>query len=98
MRLADGAITTFDVSSAGTGFGQGTLPQGENDADTITGNFIDASGVSHGFVRSPSGSITTFDAGTGSGQTFPYTINLLGAIVGYELDRDLVAHGFLRTP
>jgi len=57
--------------------------------------------VAHGFVRTPHGSITTFDApgtGTGSGQgTFPDGINDAGAITGYYIDNNDVLHGFLRT-
>ena len=56
----------------------------------------------HGFVRSPSGAITTFDvpgAGTGSGQgTFPANINPAGTIVGNYVDASNVSHGFVRSP
>src|SRR5207237_9425592 len=66
VRAPDGAFTTFDAPGAGTGDGQGTFapifgfninPQG-----TITENYIDASNVSHGFVRAPHGTLTTCDA------------------------------------
>src|SRR5207253_9949412 len=85
-------FTTFDAPGAGTGDGQGTFapifgfninPQG-----TITGNYIDASNVSHGFVRAPDGTLTTFDApGAGSTTdsfqgTYPSSINQAGAICG----------------
>jgi hypothetical protein len=53
VRAADGDITTFDVPVAGTGAGQGTIPFSNNPADAITGYYIDASGVSHGFLRTP---------------------------------------------
>jgi hypothetical protein len=53
----------------------------------------------HGFVRTPDGTITTFDApgaGTGLFQgTIPSGINPAGAIVGYYLDASYVFHGFL---
>jgi hypothetical protein len=68
----------------------------------VNGDYIDASGVAHGFVRAPDGAITTFDApcaGAGSGQgTFPDGINDPGAITGYDLDNNNVSHGFLRIP
>jgi hypothetical protein len=46
-----GAIITFDVSGAGTGSGQGTIPIFNSPANAITGYYIDASGVNHGFLR-----------------------------------------------
>ena len=56
--------------------------------------------MAHGFVRTPHGSITTFDApsaSTGSGQgTFPANINPAGTIVGNYVDASNVNHGFLR--
>jgi hypothetical protein len=68
----------------------------------IDGNYFDASGVSHGFVRSKQGAITTFDppgTGTASGQgTWANDINPAGAITGYYLDANNVYHGYLRTP
>ena len=50
VRGKDGAITTFDVPGAGTGPGQGTIPLSNNPADEITGYYIDASNVTHGFL------------------------------------------------
>jgi hypothetical protein len=68
----------------------------------ITGQYIDSNGVNHGFVRSPSGAITTFDApgaGTGAGQgTLPETPNMFGVITGQYIDANNVHYGFLRTP
>ena len=62
--------TTFDVQGAGTGFNQGTLLFGINPAGAVTGGYIDASGVAHGFVRAKDGTITTFDApGAGIGHS-----------------------------
>jgi hypothetical protein len=53
VRAASGAITTFNAPGAGTADYQGTLGDGINNAGTITGQYIDASGVSHGFLRTP---------------------------------------------
>ena len=68
----------------------------------IDGDYIDASGVFHGFVRDRDGAITTFDApcaGTGSGQgTFPSGINSAGAITGFDMDNNTVSHGFVPSP
>src|ERR1700757_2593581 len=89
LRAPDGTITTFDAPGAGTGPGQGTLVDavdGLNPAGGISGLSIDASDVSHGFVRAPDGTITVFDApgaGTGPGQgTLPAGINQGGTIAG----------------
>jgi len=65
------------------------------------GSYIDAKYVYHGFVRVPSGLITTFDvpgAGTGGTQgTYAFSNNADGAIVGRYLDAAYMSHGFVRT-
>src|SRR5436309_7993775 len=95
-------ITTFDAPGAGTGPGQGTIAFAINPAGTSAGYFNDATGVFHGFLRTPDGAITTFDipgAGTGPGQgTFAGNINPPEAIAGRYIDASGVAHGFLRAP
>jgi len=107
---AGGPFTTFDVPVAGTGIGQGTsaflscgwgCSNGNNTSGAIVGNYLDASYVNHGFLRSKRGAFTTFDApgaGTGAFQgTIPSGINPPGAITGYDIDANGVIHGFLRT-
>jgi hypothetical protein len=102
VRASDGTITTFDVPGAGTGAGQGTVPEGLNFEGAITGSYIDSSSVSHGFLLGQHGTITTFDApgaGTGAGQgTLPLLDNAEGAITGYDIDANGAFHGFLRNP
>ena len=61
VRTAAGAITTFDISGAGSGAGQGTAPASINTAGTIAGSYFDSSKIPHGFVRSASGVVTAFD-------------------------------------
>ena len=63
LRKADGSIVVFDAPGADTTEGDfnGTFPAGINDAGLIAGYYIDSSNVSHGFLRSPNGSFTTFD-------------------------------------
>jgi hypothetical protein len=73
-RVSHNNITTFDVPGAGTGAGQGTIPSGMNPWNAITGWYIDANNVNHGFVRSPNGSFTTFDP-QGSIYTNAYGLN-----------------------
>jgi hypothetical protein len=57
--------------------------------------------VSHGYVRAPDGTITTFDApgaGTGAGQgTMPAGIDPARTIEGVYADASNVFHGFVRT-
>ena len=53
LRAPDGTFTTIDVPGAGTGSGQGTVPNCNNPAGAITGFYIDANGVFHGLLRTP---------------------------------------------
>jgi len=84
------------------GPGQGTVPQNISTPGLVTGNYVDASDVNHGFVRAKHGSITRFDvpdAGTDPGQgTVPLCNNPVDAITGYYIDASNVLHGFLRSP
>ena len=98
-------FTTFDVSGAGKGSGQGTLAFNINEKRTIAGTYLDASNVYHGFVPFRSGSIKTFDvpgAGKGSGQgtkTAAFSgLTPSGAITGYYGDRNSAFHGYVRAP
>jgi cell envelope opacity-associated protein A len=75
-----------------------------NDWGSITGIYLDANNVYHGFLRTPDGKFTTFEApgadrtpGSLNG-TFPYGINDQGVITGYYLDANNVSHGFVRLP
>ena len=90
---------TFDAPGAGTGPGQGTNPFNINPAGAITGPYVDASNVGHGFLRDKNGAITTFDApgaGTGPFQgTVPFCNNPPAGITGYYIDASNVGHGFL---
>ena len=95
-------ISTFDAPWAGTGAGQGTFAYVIQE-EWIAGNYIDANGVYHGFLRAPDGTITKFDVpgqGKGAGQG---TVEVKGMtpareIVGTMYDANNVGHGFLRTP
>src|SRR5881398_1703641 len=59
VRAANGTFTQIDAPDAGTGpFPQGTFPSeftpaGINPAGAITGFYVDANAVRHGFVRAP---------------------------------------------
>jgi len=95
-----GDIINVDVPGAGTGAGQGTYPVNIDSQGDIVGQYVDAGGVNHGFLRAMSGEITTFDVsgvGTAAFQgTIPNSSNAAGEITGYFVDASNVAHGFLK--
>jgi hypothetical protein len=82
LRSPEGEFTEFNAPDTTT-----TLPVGINAAGTIAGYYEDAKNVAHGFVRSRSGTIASFDAGTegngiASSSTIPAAINGAGIITG----------------
>ncbi len=101
LRAANGTFTQIDAPDAGTGpFPQGTFPSeftpmGINPGGAITGFYVDASSVQHGFVRGSNGKFTEFDP-TGSILTNPNAIDAPGDITGFYFDANFVGHGFLR--
>jgi len=115
VRDRDGTFTKLDAPGAGVGLvppvmvghpelisGQGTLASSVNDAGTITGYFIDAKNIKHGFLRDKLGTFLTFDV-PGSGGTVPQSINQSGEVTGtYDGPprvtdgRSGAVHGFLR--
>lgn len=102
VRSPNGTTKTFDAPGAGTGAYEGTgcpsdCPTSLNDWGAITGNYIDANDVLHGYLRSPNGNIVTVDP-SGSVYTWSSGINDSGSITGYYIAADGVYHGFLRTP
>jgi uncharacterized membrane protein len=106
VRSPWGQVTTFDPPGEGP-YGIGCAadcPIGLNDLGAITGIYLDANNVYHGFVRSPDGTFTTFDAPGADltpndfNGTFPYSINDWGVITGYYIDKNNVSHGFLLLP
>jgi len=78
-----------------------TEPIDINPAGAVTGSYLDASSVWHGFLRHPDGSIITVDipgAGRGTFQgTIAIGINPAGVITGDYSDADGVTHGFVRA-
>jgi hypothetical protein len=97
-------IITFDAPGADTkpGDNNGTYSTGINTWGAITGSYQDTNSAFHGFLRSPDGQFTTFEApgantGLGLG-TAPNGINDLGAITGPYNDASGFSHGFIRSP
>jgi len=106
-----GQFITIDAPGAGTGSGQGTgcfeftdCSALLNNFGAITGYYLDANNVFHGFVRSPDGTFTKFDAPGADltpndfNGTIPEAINDLGVITGFYVDVNNLSHGFLRSP
>ncbi len=103
-------FTTFNVPGAGTGAGQGTITWGINTAGTITGYYVDAVGLDHGFGRAASGAMFTFDVaglpGGGADRdsclycvaippgTIGGAINTAGVVAGLYVDANDIYHGF----
>ena len=90
-------IITFDAPGA-----VATFVAGINPAGVISGGYVDANNVLHGYVRAPDGTFTTYEApgaGTGPGQgTGPNGINNpAGDITGNVTDASNVTHGYIRA-
>jgi hypothetical protein len=101
LRSTDGSFTTFEAPGADTTAYSynGTIPISINDLGVITGNYYDANGFGHGFLREPDGKFTTFDVpGVGGYGTSAIAMNLEGAVVGYYTDSNYLYHAFLRSP
>lgn len=90
-RDASGTITDFDVPGA-----IDTAVFALNDAGTTVGQWTNSTFTTQGFMRTSSGAITTFSVPVANKGTFPFAINNSNRVTGYYLDRNLVAHGFVR--
>ena len=111
IRSLHGELTTFEAPGAGTGLNEGTgcpgCMLGFNQFGVIAGTYSDANRTQHGFVRTPEGKFTSFDApgagsgsrqGTGCSSDCPTGLNDWGAITGTYIDLNNVYHGYLRSP
>jgi hypothetical protein len=103
VRAPDGTFTTFNAPLAGSMPNsnplEGTFALAINPAGASSGVYVDANGMSHGFVRASDGTITSFDP-SGSVFTNGATegINPAGVISGAYTDSNGVSHGFVRAP
>jgi probable HAF family extracellular repeat protein len=88
-ELSGGVFTTIDVPFSGA---TGTIAEGINNAGEIVGGWSDSSGNTHGFTLI-GGAYTSFDY-PGATQTWAYTVNHSGDIVGYY-DTSSATYGFL---
>jgi probable HAF family extracellular repeat protein len=111
IRSSNGKLTTYQVPGAGTGAYQGTgcpgCVLGLNASGAIAGIYTDTNNVFHGFLRSPEGEFTTFDApgagtassqGTGCPSDCAVGLNDFGEITGNYIDASFTYHGFFRSP
>jgi hypothetical protein len=90
----EGALITFDVPGAVNG----TYPASINSAGAITGSYVDANFLGHGFLRAKDGTLSTFDVpGAVLIGTAPSSINSAGEITGSYYEASFVGHGFLRA-
>ncbi len=105
VRSPSGTITSFSVTDPGTSLGYATTGIAINTAGVIAGRYVDSNGISHGFVRTGNGIITTFDPpGVATQPTFygisgtiPTSIDTAGDIAGTYTDTTGARHSFVRT-
>lgn len=110
IRSPSGKLTTYEVPGAGTGLYQGTgcpgCSIGLNASGEIAGIYTDANNVFHGFLRSPEGTFTKFNApnagtassqGTGCPSDCVVSLNDLGEVTGNYIDGNFIYHGFFRN-
>jgi hypothetical protein len=94
-------IIKFDAPNSGTIPYAGTYPAAINQPGTVTGQVTDDNYGTHGFVGTPAGGFTDFDAPGADpivGCTCPAGINDLGVVTGTSIDTNGVGHGFVRSP
>jgi len=90
-RQLSGKITSFDAPDGGTAPGSytGTLAVNLNIFGEIVGDYIDAAGHGHGFVRYPNSKIYEFDPPGYVNDAEAFGINAEGVIVGNSVNDDL---------
>ena len=97
IRHTDGTFKTFALPGAVV---QSVFLAAINDRGDISGSLRDSAGITHGFVRTHRGVLTTFDApcaGTTDIATNALAINNKGWIAGNCVSFS-TSHGFLRAP
>jgi hypothetical protein len=101
LRKAGGEIVTFDAPKVGYPSSilyPGTAPSDINNQGDIVGNYTDANGGYHGFVRSERGKFTIIDDPSSTSSppaTIAQAMNDWGVVVGYWYDSSGNYHGFV---
>ena len=93
VRGADNTVTDFDVPGASQ-----TAAMGINDKGVIVGYAVDGgSGITRGFIRSPAGAFTIFEAQGGARSTSASGIDDKGTVTGgYSVGPNDVERGYIR--
>jgi hypothetical protein len=95
IRSADGTFTTIDVKKS---FRHNTIVAAIDNAGDVVGQYEekDDPNIEHAFLRTPEGTVTSFDA-PGAYNTLPFDINArAGEMVGWYYTSD-GNHGFVRS-
>jgi hypothetical protein len=93
VRAADNTVTNIDVPGASQ-----TTAMGINDKGVIVGSAMDGNtGTTRGFIRSPAGALTIFEAQGGAFFTQASAIDDKGTLTGgFSLNSSDPEHGFIR--
>jgi hypothetical protein len=89
FRLDRGVFTTIDVPGAAS-----TQAFDIDNRGQIVGEYRDAVGIFHGFLRDPGGTFTTVDVPGATGTSIT-GINDRGQMIGLYADAGGKSHGFL---
>jgi len=89
VRDPRGTFTNIDIASS-----FGTYVAGINAKNTVTGQYV--SSDFFGFVRTPTGKITSFDVEAGTPEFSVATINTAGAVAGWYVDSDSTWQAYVR--
>src|SRR5262249_14181811 len=68
-----------------------------NATGSITGGYIDRNNIGHGFIRTPAGRFTNFNAPGAITRTAGTALNSGNVVTGFSIDSGSVLHGFVRT-
>jgi hypothetical protein len=95
VRRPSGSIATINLPDS-----IGAVALHVNKRGTVTGDFTDSTGTSHGFIRDKNGGLTVFDdpnapAGDELG-TFAGATNVRGDTAGHYYDENFDMHAYIR--
>jgi len=97
FAAAAGVVSAQTITSLDYPGALATTAFAINDSGVIVGIYGDTNKVAHFYVRSSTGTYTSFDIPGGSPAAPGMGINKSGVIAGYDIDSSMVHHGFVRT-